>query len=66
MQGILSVVAAVVNIVISIFLVQRIGSLGVVAGTALSYMLVIVVPQTMILWNALYPPAAGVRGEQHV
>jgi hypothetical protein len=60
------VVAAAVNIVISIFLVQRIGSIGVVAGTAVSYILVVIIPQTMILWNALYPPAAGVRGEQHV
>jgi O-antigen/teichoic acid export membrane protein len=66
MQGILSVVAAVLNIVISIYLVQRIGSIGVVAGTALSYMLVLVVPQTMILWNALYPTTASVSGEQHV
>jgi O-antigen/teichoic acid export membrane protein len=66
MQGVLGVVAAAVNIVISIFLVQRIGSIGVVAGTAVSYILVVIIPQTMILWNALYPPAAGVRGEQHV
>lgn len=56
LQGVLGVIAAAINIVASIFLVQRIGTIGVVAGTAISYVLVIIVPQTMILWNALYPP----------
>ena len=48
-QGWLSVLAAAVNIALSIFLVHRIGSLGVIAGTILSYLLVLVVPQTVIV-----------------
>jgi O-antigen/teichoic acid export membrane protein len=55
-QGILSAVAAVLNIGLSIFLVKRIGSLGAVLGTTLSYILVLVVPQTVIVWRALYQP----------
>ncbi len=55
-QGILSAVAAIVNIGLSIFLVTRIGSLGVVLGTMLSYIFVLVVPQTVIVWRALYQP----------
>ncbi len=38
-----------------IYLVKRIGSIGVVAGTAISYILVLIIPQTIIVWNALYP-----------
>ena len=55
-QGILSGVAAVANLAFTIYLVQRIGSLGVVLGTILSYILVLVVPQTVIVWRALYQP----------
>lgn len=47
-QGISSVVAAILNIALSIYLVQRIGSLGVVLGTILSYVLIVIVPQ---LWE---------------
>ena len=57
-QGILSAIAAVVNIGLSIYLVKRLGSLGVVLGTMLSYILVLVVPQTVIVWRALYQPPA--------
>ena len=64
-QGILSVVAAVVNIGLSVFLVQRIGSLGVVLGTMLSYLLVLVGPQTVIVWRALYQPPAIPLVETH-
>lgn len=64
-QGILSAVAAVVNIGLSIYLVQRIGSLGVVLGTMLSYLMVLVVPQTVIVWRALYrPPAVTVATQR--
>lgn len=55
-QGILSVVAAALNIALSVYLVQRIGSLGVVLGTLLSYLIVLVGPQTIIVWRALYRP----------
>ncbi len=48
-QAGLSIVAAVVNLVLSIALVRHIGALGVIGGTILSYLLVLVVPQTMIV-----------------
>lgn len=50
-QAILSIIAAAVNIVLSLLLVRRIGSLGVIGGTILSYLLVLVVPQTLIVRN---------------
>jgi O-antigen/teichoic acid export membrane protein len=52
-QGGLSIIAAMVNLALSIFLVQRIGSTGVIAGTVLSYLLVLVVPQTLIVRQVL-------------
>ena len=48
-QAVLSIVAAVVNIMLSIALVQHVGSVGVIGGTILSYLLVLVVPQSMIV-----------------
>ena len=50
-QAILSIVAAALNIVLSLVLVRHIGSLGVIGGTILSYLVVLVVPQTMIVRN---------------
>ena len=47
--GLLSIVAAVVNIALSIALVRHIGSLGVIGGTILSYIFVLVVPQSLIV-----------------
>ena len=52
-QGVLSIIAAVVNLALSIFLVQRMGSVGVIAGTVLSYLLILVVPQTLIVRQVL-------------
>ena len=52
-QGVLSLVAAAVNLGLSIVLVQRVGSVGVIAGTILSYLLVLVVPQSMIVRSVL-------------
>jgi len=52
-QGVLSVVAAAVNLAMSIALVQRIGAVGVIAGTILSYLLVLVVPQSLIVRSVL-------------
>jgi O-antigen/teichoic acid export membrane protein len=48
-QALLSIVAAVMNIGLSLWLVRRMGSLGVIGGTILSYLLVLVVPQTLIV-----------------
>jgi len=69
-QGILSVFAAALNIFLSIYLVKRLGSLGVILGTLLSYLLVLVVPQTVIVWRALYRPPltsaiSDMRDQQH-
>jgi O-antigen/teichoic acid export membrane protein len=50
-QAVLSIIAAVVNIALSIALVRHIGSLGVISGTILSYLFVLVVPQSMIVRN---------------
>ena len=46
-RGMLSLVAAAVNLALSIVLVQHIGSVGVIAGTIVSYLLV--VPQSLIV-----------------
>src|SRR5271167_3528449 len=48
-QAVLSIIAAVVNIALSIVLVRHIGSVGVIGGTILSYLVVLVVPQSMIV-----------------
>jgi O-antigen/teichoic acid export membrane protein len=48
-QAFLSIVAAVVNIALSIALVRHIGLLGVIGGTILSYVFVLVIPQSMIV-----------------
>ena len=52
-QGLLSIVAAVVNLALSIVLVRRIGAIGVIAGTIVSYLLVLVVPQSLIVRSVL-------------
>jgi O-antigen/teichoic acid export membrane protein len=57
-QGILSVVAAAVNLALSITLVQRIGAVGVIAGTIVSYIVVLVVPQSLIVRKVLHGAAA--------
>ena len=60
--GILSIVAAVVNIALSIALVRHIGSLGVIGGTILSYLLVLVIPQSMIV-RRLFKRIGGGEGD---
>jgi O-antigen/teichoic acid export membrane protein len=50
-QAGLSIVAAAMNIALSLVLVRHIGSLGVIGGTILSYLIVLVVPQSMIVRN---------------
>ncbi len=46
LQTWLSIVAAALNVALSIFLVQRIGIVGVILGTILSYVFVLIGPQT--------------------
>lgn len=48
-QAILSVAAAALNIALSVALVRHVGAIGVIAGTILSYLIVLVVPQTLIV-----------------
>jgi len=50
-QAVLSIIAAAVNIALSVALVHHIGALGVIGGTILSYLIVLVVPQTLIVRN---------------
>jgi O-antigen/teichoic acid export membrane protein len=53
LQAVASVLAAAVNLALSIVLVVRIGSLGVILGTILSYLVVLVVPQSIAVVNAV-------------
>lgn len=46
LQAACGVVAAILNLVLSIILVQRIGAIGVLLATIVSYLLLIVAPQT--------------------
>lgn len=48
-QALLSVIAAATNIILSLVLVRTCGALGVIGGTILSYLLVLVVPQSLIV-----------------
>jgi O-antigen/teichoic acid export membrane protein len=52
-QGILSLIAATLNLGLSILLVKRIGVVGVISGTILSYLFVLVVPQSLIVRTVL-------------
>jgi O-antigen/teichoic acid export membrane protein len=58
LQGALSIVCSATNLWLSIMLVKRIGSLGAVLGTIISYAVVLVVPQTITVWRVLYRPPA--------
>jgi hypothetical protein len=53
---VLSIVAAGVNIVLSLIWVKQFGALGVIGGTIVSYLVVLVVPQSLIvrgIWREL-------------
>ncbi len=53
-QAVLSIVAAGLNVALSVLWVRQIGSLGVILGTIVSYLAVLVVPQSLIvlsLWR---------------
>lgn len=69
-MSILGAIAAALNIMLSIYLVKRMGSLGVILGTILSYLLILAVPQTVLTWRALYRPPqaaklADIQDKQH-
>jgi len=59
-QGVLSVVAAGLNSGLSIVLVQRVGGVGVIVGTILSYLIVLVVPQSLIVRSVLKAGSSSV------
>lgn len=48
-QAVLSILAAGVNIFLSLIWVRQIGAIGVISGTIVSYLVVLVVPQTVIV-----------------
>jgi O-antigen/teichoic acid export membrane protein len=58
LQSWLALGVGVLNIPLSIWLVQHLGSAGVILGTILAYLIVLVVPQTVLTWRVLYemPP----------
>lgn len=53
MQAWCSIAAAVLNLALSVYWVQRIGSVGVILGTITSYLGVLVVPQTLSCYRIL-------------
>lgn len=53
LQAWCSLAAAAVNLTLSIWLVQRIGVNGVILGTILSYLLILIVPQTWACYRVL-------------
>lgn len=59
MQAVASIAAAVVNLPLSIFLVQRVGSIGAVEGTLISYLLIIG-PQSWAIRRFFAEPTAVV------
>jgi O-antigen/teichoic acid export membrane protein len=59
MQAIYSGVTAIANLVVTIVLVQRIGAIGVLLGTVISYLLFVLVPQG-------YETRAVLRGARYL
>jgi len=52
-QSRLSIAAAVLNLALSIYWVQRIGVTGVILGTIVSYLLMMIIPQTWKVYTIL-------------
>jgi O-antigen/teichoic acid export membrane protein len=48
-QAVLSVLAAAANVGLSVALVRHLGAIGVIGGTILSYLIILVVPQSLIV-----------------
>lgn len=59
-----SVASSAVNLVVSIWLVQRIGATGVILGTILSYAAILMIPQTIEAWKLLYPLTPATAPQQ--
>jgi O-antigen/teichoic acid export membrane protein len=56
LQAVVALIATPLNVVLSIYGVRRIGSVGVVLGTVVSYLLVVVIPLSMTVAKELYGP----------
>ena len=54
-QMIYSILAAAVNLLLSIILVQRIGLTGVIMGTVGAFLICVVVPQTLEVKRIIWP-----------
>ena len=54
----LALALGLLNLVLSISLVRYMGSAGVILGTILSYVIVVLVPQSVLAWRALYGNAS--------
>lgn len=63
LQSRLAMGVAVVNLIVSIWLVQRIGSVGVITGTIVSYVFVLVVPQTWKVLQVLRRPHQAIQAD---
>ena len=64
LQAWCSLAAAVLNLALSIYWVQRIGAAGVILGTIVSYFVILVGPQTWKVYHVLRaetPPREGVK-----
>lgn len=59
LQAWCSLVAAVVNLALSIYWVQRIGAVGVILGTIVSYLIILVIPQTWQTLRVIRQPASS-------
>jgi O-antigen/teichoic acid export membrane protein len=57
LQAWLSLLVAVVNLAASIWLVQRIGSVGVILSTIGSFVLILMIPQTWKVLQVLRTPS---------
>ncbi|HKR26879.1 MAG TPA: oligosaccharide flippase family protein [Terriglobales bacterium] len=53
LQAVIGVVSVIINLALSIYLVQRIGSLGAIIGTLTSYIVFVIAPQTWEVRNIL-------------
>jgi len=54
LQAWLALGVGVLNIPLSIWFVQHLGSAGAILGTILAYLIVLVVPQSILAWRVLY------------
>jgi O-antigen/teichoic acid export membrane protein len=53
-QAWLSVVSAALNLALTVWWVQYLGAIGVILGTIVSFLIVLIVPQSILAWNVLY------------